>query len=216
MKQKIKLKEQSEQAKAEILNKLRTAAKYKTNTMPHPKNWDEAVFPVPEDLFETFKQELETINGELIVIENDKQFADVLTKLIESKQWPNIYCIDPDFNSNDDLKGLLTNNPDDYEGMQAGLTGCEYLVARTGSVVVSSNGGTERSMYAFPPVHIVYAKSSQLVPFIHDAIASIKVKYKPRHISVITGPSRTADIEKTLVMGAHGPKELIVILNTAN
>ncbi|MEI7503277.1 MAG: LUD domain-containing protein, partial [Paludibacter sp.] len=68
----------------------------------------------------------------------------------------------------------------------------------------------------FPPIHIVIANESQLVGFPEDALVSIQKKYSnnlPSMISTITGPSRTADIEKTLVLGAHGPKEFIVFLS---
>ena len=70
-------------------------------------------------------------------------------------------------------------------------------------------------MFAFPESHIVIANVSQVVPELRDALSGIKKKYAgnfPSQITTITGPSRTADIEKTLVMGAHGPKELYVFM----
>ena len=98
--------------------------------------------------------------------------------------------------------------------MEVGITDCEFLVARTGSVIVSSfNSG--RKMNIFPPVHIVIAHRSQLVSYLDDAYRQILQKYNnnlPSLISTITGPSRTSDIEKTLVLGAHGPKQLLVFL----
>jgi L-lactate dehydrogenase complex protein LldG len=100
--------------------------------------------------------------------------------------------------------------------MQAGITGCEFLVARTGSVVISSALPSGRQMNVFPPIHIVLAHVSQLVDYPEDAFVAIQNKYGedlPSIISTITGPSRTADIEKTLVLGAHGPKEFIVFLS---
>jgi len=100
--------------------------------------------------------------------------------------------------------------------MQAGITGCEFLIARTGSVVVSSASLSGRQMNVFPPVHIVLAHISQLVNLPEDALIAMQEKYGitlPSTISTITGPSRTADIEKTLVLGAHGPKEFIVFLS---
>jgi L-lactate dehydrogenase complex protein LldG len=67
----------------------------------------------------------------------------------------------------------------------------------------------------FPPIHIVVAFASQILPDINDGLEFIKAKYHdslPSMISLVTGASRTADIEKTLVLGAHGPKELAVFL----
>ena len=75
--------------------------------------------------------------------------------------------------------------------------------------------GSGRQAFVFPDAHIVVAFTSQLVNDLKDAFTKLKKKYEPRlpsMITLITGPSRTADIEKTLVMGVHGPKELYVFL----
>ena len=81
--------------------------------------------------------------------------------------------------------------------------------------MVSSKQESGRRLNVFPEVHAVIAYTWQLVPDLKQALAAIKEKYSqalPSLISVITGPSRTADIEKTLVQGAHGPKEIFVFL----
>ncbi|HRN49208.1 MAG TPA: LUD domain-containing protein [Niabella sp.] len=73
--------------------------------------------------------------------------------------------------------------------------------------------GRNTSVYA--PVHICIAFTNQLVYDIKNAIEGMKEKYKtniPSLITFATGPSRTADIEKTLVVGVHGPKEVYVFL----
>ena len=70
-------------------------------------------------------------------------------------------------------------------------------------------------MFVYPPVHIVIANKNQLVDYLEKAYSEIHEKYKndlPSQITLITGPSRTADIEKTLVLGAHGPRELRVFM----
>jgi len=95
------------------------------------------------------------------------------------------------------------------------LTGCEFLVAHLGSVLISSAQISGRRLNVFPETHIVVANEVQIVDFLDNALEKLQEKYKnklPSLISNITGPSRTADIEKTLVMGMHGPKTLIVII----
>jgi L-lactate dehydrogenase complex protein LldG len=92
---------------------------------------------------------------------------------------------------------------------------CEALIARNGSVMVSNQNAAGRRLSIFPHHHIVIARTGQMVLDLKDAFALLKNKYGnqiPSMISTITGPSRTADIEKTLVLGAHGPKELFVFL----
>jgi L-lactate dehydrogenase complex protein LldG len=81
--------------------------------------------------------------------------------------------------------------------------------------MVSSHQSPGRKINVYPDVHLVLGYTSQLVPGMKHALAALRKKYNhnyPSMISFITGPSRTADIEKTLVLGAHGPRELYVFL----
>jgi L-lactate dehydrogenase complex protein LldG len=95
------------------------------------------------------------------------------------------------------------------------VTSCEALVARLGSVLVSSKLGSGRQLFVVPTTHIVLAYTSQIVPELKDALQLIRTKYgdqPPSMIASLTGPSRTADIEKTLVTPAHGPRDIMVFL----
>jgi L-lactate dehydrogenase complex protein LldG len=94
-----------------------------------------------------------------------------------------------------------------------GVTGCDCLVAQTGSIIVSTLSAGGRGLSVLPPTHLVIARREQIVPDLVTAMALLRKRYErhwPSALSVITGPSRTADIEKILVMGAHGPKRLAV------
>ena len=100
------------------------------------------------------------------------------------------------------------------EETQATVTLAESLVAATGSVCVSAAcGGRRASIVA--PVHIVVATLSQIAPTLEIALAGMRERgtvSRNSMISIITGPSRTGDIEKIIVMGAHGPRRVIVLL----
>ena len=100
------------------------------------------------------------------------------------------------------------------EACDAGITTCECLVAQTGSILVSSQSGG-RALSILPHAHVVVAAVAQVVPVLGDALALVGGRHAgglPSMLSFITGPSRTGDIERILVLGAHGPKELLVIL----
>jgi|HubBroStandDraft_1064217.scaffolds.fasta_scaffold04195_6 L-lactate utilization protein LutC len=103
------------------------------------------------------------------------------------------------------------------ESSQATITACDALVAQTGSVLVSTAcGGRGASVVA--PVHIVVATIDQLMPDLDAALARVQergIVSQNSLLCLITGSSRTADIEKILVMGAHGPRRLIVFLSLA-
>lgn len=95
------------------------------------------------------------------------------------------------------------------------VTACEALIAQTGSVLITSAGCGGRAISILPPHHVVVANRDQLLPDLLSAFALMRQKYGahyPSTISFITGPSRTGDIERILVLGAHGPKRLTILL----
>lgn len=101
------------------------------------------------------------------------------------------------------------------ESCDAGVTECECLVAQTGSVCVTALSSGGRTLSVLPPHHIVIARREQLVPDLTAAFEFLAQKYAPNYpsfISFISGPSRTGDIERILVLGAHGPRKLTVLL----
>jgi L-lactate dehydrogenase complex protein LldG len=103
----------------------------------------------------------------------------------------------------------------DLEACHAAITGCDALVAQTGSILVSSGSAGGRALSVLPPHHVVVAQRSQMVPDLAAALAGARKRYAPdwpSFLSFITGPSRTGDIERILVLGAHGPKRLTVLI----
>lgn len=116
------------------------------------------------------------------------------------------------------LPVLVTDDGYDKNELEAcpvGLTECDALVAQTGSVLVSSRSAGGRALTVLPPHHVVLARRDQIVAGMPEAMAMVRSRYHPRYpsmISLITGPSRTGDIERILVLGAHGPKKLTILV----
>jgi len=116
------------------------------------------------------------------------------------------------------LPVLLTDrSPDKNElaACDAGISECDALVAQTGSVLVTSRSAGGRALSCLPPHHVVIARREQLVADLPAAFELLQQKYGanyPSMISFITGPSRTGDIERILVLGAHGPKKLTIFV----
>ena len=104
---------------------------------------------------------------------------------------------------------------DALETCDAGITACEAAVAQTGSILVSSGSCGGRALSILPHVHVVIVAVDQVVATLGEALELVRTRHAgrlPSMLSFITGPSRTGDIERILVLGAHGPKELIVVL----
>jgi L-lactate dehydrogenase complex protein LldG len=92
------------------------------------------------------------------------------------------------------------------------ITGVDYLIAETGTVGLLSAPGSPRCPSLLPPVHIAVAERRQLLPDLFDLFAPLARSDLPSCLTLITGPSKTGDIELRLVTGVHGPGELHVIL----
>lgn len=204
-------------SREKVLKKIRNASISKTDNPYADIDFTSPVFqPITESLDLTFAQEFSRIAGKFVYCEDQKEFAESLKAVLESHGLNNIYCPETA------LCKLLESAQIPFEhresellNARASLGTCEFLVARLGSVMVSSRQASGRRMVVYPEIHCVYATPDQLVPDLADALAGIKERYAghmPSMISVISGPSRTADIEKTLVMGAHGPKDIYVFL----
>ena len=100
----------------------------------------------------------------------------------------------------------------DFAQAHIGITTADALIARTGSVVLKASTAGGRRLSVLPPIHCVIAHQSQLVPSMDDWLKEINTRDDWSYSTVITGPSRTADIERILVLGAHGPKRLLVFI----
>ncbi|MCS7062986.1 MAG: lactate utilization protein [Methylacidiphilales bacterium] len=106
-------------------------------------------------------------------------------------------------------------NLTDLEQCDVAITHCDAIIAQTGTVLISTAITSSRALSALPPTHIVLATEKQIVADLPAAFDLIAEKYGsayPSAFTLITGPSRTADIERTLVLGAHGPRRLIIII----
>ena len=173
------------------------------------------IYPPPSETLDVvFAEQFSKIQGHFVYCESEKDFIDQLNSLAEEKQWNNIFAWEyflQDLLQRYVVKRLRVGN--NLDKADAGITLCECLVARTGSILVSSRQASGRSLPIFPPVHLVVAYNHQLVYDLKEGIQLVTEKYNgnmPSLISIASGPSRAADIEKTLVLGAHGPKEVYV------
>ena len=206
-------------AKENILKKIRQALSQSTPIpFPHSEGSQKVFQPSGQELEIEFAEQFTKLLGKFIFCIDHKELATQLNGLVGHQGWKKVYCRE------DRLKVVLKENKFDQfadvelADCEAAITGCELLVARTGSIVLSTGaanpcGGRTVSVYA--PVHICIAYTDQLVYDIKDGLLALKERYHnhfPSLITFATGPSRTADIEKTLVVGVHGPKEVYLFL----
>jgi L-lactate utilization protein LutC len=116
-----------------------------------------------------------------------------------------------------EVRSAATLGADSREAFFAadvGITGADALVAETGTVALESRPDQPRGLSLLPPVHIVVAKREQVVGDLFDLFTHPWQGGQPACLSLITGPSKTGDIELKLVTGVHGPGELHVVVVT--
>lgn len=203
-------------SKENILKKIRKALTQST-PLPFPQSeGHSSVFqPSRQELEVEFAEQFTKLLGKFVFCLNYQELAAQLQLVLAHNKWDKIYCCE------DELKAILGQHgftQTDYAAVascDAAITTCEWLIARTGSIVMSAASQSGRTVSVYAPVHICIARTSQLVYDIKDGIQQVKDKYGqqlPSMVTFATGPSRTADIEKTLVVGVHGPKEVYVFL----
>jgi len=163
-----------------------------------------------------FKTNLEMIGGQVILCASKNEIAFQTKSICREKNQESIYCTDPLLSNLLNDSATICSEESEFANLNIGVTRCEFLVAHLGSVLISSAQISGRRLNVFPETHIVVADLTQITNYLDEALEKLQKKYKnelPSLISTITGPSRTADIEKTLVMGMHGPKSLIVLIS---
>jgi L-lactate dehydrogenase complex protein LldG len=203
-------------SKEKILKKIRKALSEST-PLPFPESEGNSILFVPssKELEVQFAEEFTHLLGKFVFCLNHGELAVQLNALLQANKWTKVFCHEPHLKAVLDAGNVKMDDALTLEDSEVSITGCECLVARTGSIVLSAASPHGRTASVYAPVHICVAYTHQLVYDIRDALLLLKEKYQqnlPSLISFATGPSRTADIEKTLVVGIHGPKEVYVLL----
>ncbi|MBX2921538.1 MAG: LUD domain-containing protein [Chitinophagaceae bacterium] len=167
----------------------------------------------PGSNVELFERSFTRLQGVFFSCSHINDIAGLLTQFPPSLLHGQWCCTVPELIPVLQQAGISLVN--DVLQAEVALTDCECLVARTGSVVLSAGQSSGRALPVYAPVHIVIANVGQLLYDTGNAISFLQGKYEdnlPSSLHFIAGPSRTGDIEKTLVMGVHGPKDVFVLL----
>jgi L-lactate dehydrogenase complex protein LldG len=213
-----------------ILDKLR-ATRRRGELRERPRFVVERVFAdIPaadrEALFEQFSRKLTALKGEVHRVATPQEAAQKIALLARESGF--VRCgrqrtalLDRLFKGSLDLESLeqqMTVVDEEtlahsaVEGMQCAFTQADALISRTGSIVLRATTAGGRRLSVLPPVHCVVATSAQLIACLSSWLTAVHDDRSWSYGTIITGPSRTADIERILVLGAHGPKRLIVLV----
>lgn len=214
-------------ARDDILKALRDAV---AKQPPFPAQPAEAYLPVTrlgddEDLRARFIAEVERVKGVVHVAESEPDARRILTELLQAKGARRVTMWD---DAHVPLSGIaavlaalgierVQGENAEVATAEVGITGCDWAIAATGTLVLSSGRGKPRMASLLPPVHIAIVTTDRLVPRLEDYIAAqradrLGVFRRSSNVTLITGCSRTSDIEMHPVFGVHGPLELHIVL----
>jgi L-lactate dehydrogenase complex protein LldG len=178
----------------------------------------------PEQLVERFSAELKLVQGEPVRCPTIDAARQHVAQLMAAENWPRIGSVDRPA-ARELLGGLPADRvawidaswqPRQIAELPAGVIVADVLLADTGTCMIACPAAQDRLMCYLPPACVVLARVGQLAPHLPAAWGEIARRTADRDLRgefvLVTGPSRTADIEKILILGVHGPKRLVVLM----
>jgi L-lactate dehydrogenase complex protein LldG len=185
------------------------------------REWLPLVGASVAEQFELFAKNAADLKADFELFTSREELEAALLKLRDAEKWRRVASHGGELTDfvckTLGLPVTLTDRGYEVQEMEkcdVGITECDVLIAQTGGVAVTSRSAGGRALSVLPPHHVVIARREQLVADLPAAFALLQSKYAPDFpsmISFITGPSRTGDIERILVLGAHGPKKLTLL-----
>jgi L-lactate dehydrogenase complex protein LldG len=192
-------------ARDDILTSIRSRTRA---TAPKPEPYRAPT--ISSDLVTAFVAKAEAVNTEIRILERADEIPTVIAEILRAHNLAARIYLSPD----SDIAGLgaLTVVRDPPGPDDTAVTYAPLAIAETGTLVQPARDASPASWHFRPGFEIAILKASDIVAHFEDALAKLKTQDLPPTINLITGPSRTGDIEQTLELGAHGPKALAVLI----
>lgn len=217
-----------------ILARVRTATRIKSHLPDEKPDAQQIVIEgvnaaMPKDivgLWQQFKTELEKVSGEFYEVKDKGELADLLAYLIEKSNF-NSLALD---GNNDALEVAsraaanlaaleiidvttltASERSERLSNANLALLSAPYAIAEIGSIVLFPNEMTSVLAHLLPECVMIFIRQDQMLASLGELFQRVPVE-QAKSMLLVTGPSRTADIEKILILGAHGPKRLIVTM----
>lgn len=188
------------------------------------EHWEQVVSPAKRapGLFSEFEMRAKAVGAEVYYVKTPTEAREALLNIIKHSKVKKVVAVDCPLQQaagiNDALRGIGVDIYSDTAGIAAhaetadlGISGVEFGIAESGSVCQDAYSVESRLVSTLPPIHVVFLNSASIVPGIEEAINIVSKVFERGYISFISGPSRTADIERVLTIGVHGPGRFIII-----
>ena len=165
----------------------------------------------------TFVQKFKDMGGIFIYLESEAEFGDCVRQLAPQNGWEPLWCTSPKMQQLLEQYGLRYSIEPYIEDKRkiVCITDCEYLIAQTGSIIITDYNSGSRKAYTDSDVLLVLARTDQIVGGVKEALQNLKSRFSSQEASqavIITGQTRTYDIEQELIQGVFGPRQIAVFL----
>jgi len=173
-------------------------------------------------LFPEFEMRARAVSGEVFRVPTVAEAREALIRLVDAVQAKKAVVVESPLHEAAGItEALLSRGVAVYTGAaeiadhadtaDIGISGVEFGIAETGSVFQDGCDIATRLVTILPPLHVVFLQSARIVPGITEAFDIISRSFDRGYVGLITGPSRTADIERVLTIGVHGPSRFAII-----
>ena len=165
----------------------------------------------------TFVQKFKDMGGIFIYLENEAEFGDCMKQLAPQNGWDPLWCSSPKMQPLLEKYGLNYSEEPVVEEKHklVSINDCEYLIAQTGSIVISDYNTGSRKAYTDADVLLILARTDQIVSSVKEALQRLKSRLSSQEASqavILTGQTWTYDIEQELVQNVFGPRQIAVFL----
>ena len=203
-------------AKEKMLKQIRQALLHKRDN-PYPDFEDAPFYPDAEEALDVaFANEFTALGGHFIYCDGEVDLVENLVELVEKISVSKIAVWEPQLQRFLDQYGFpYLRGDNQLDEIEVGLTSCEALIARSGSILLSNASPSGRRLSIYPPIHIVFATASQLAMDLKHALRHVRNRYPnglPSMLTAVTGTSYSNAIGYTPIAGGHGPEQLYLFL----
>jgi len=211
-------------ALSEKLNAREDAIKHKTETASDSVS---TLLAEATSIVDCFKASLEAVDGHCLVVHDERELVHALTNIMRNLRQTKLSSLRVAVSDSTDVRRLIelieldldeiavTPSAADVFSYDIGISGAQAGIAETGTLLLDSSRERHRLVSLVPPVHIAILDASRIVTTLGEALSMLRQDEQVSPIvTLVTGPSRTADIELTLAIGVHGPQELYVVIRS--
>ncbi len=169
----------------------------------------------PQALLERFRAKSEQQSSTVDIVAGESAVPAAIARYLTTMKLPTSAVAWPSLKALDwAAAGLKVEPRGARDADLVGITGCFCAVAETGTLMMCSSADTPAAISLLPETHIAVVHASRILPYMEDAwaLARKELGDLPRAVNFISGPSRTGDIEQTIVLGAHGPYRVHLVI----